>query len=69
MCHKVRTAMVEDVNQLARVEGFSLIIKRGIVETCYKVSKKYLHLYVTEFHFRYNNRDTADNFGTTIRRC
>jgi hypothetical protein len=32
------------------------IIKRGIVGTFHNVSKKYLHLYVAEFQFRYNNR-------------
>jgi hypothetical protein len=32
----------------------------------HKVTKKYLHLYVAELQFRYNNRHNADIFGTAI---
>jgi len=39
------------------------------VGSYHKVSKKYLPLYVAEFQFRYNNRDNADIFGTTIAGC
>lgn len=35
--------------------------------TFYKVSAKYLPLYVAEFQFRYNNRENADIFGEAIR--
>jgi hypothetical protein len=35
------------------IEGFWSIIKRGIVGTFHNVSKKYLHLYVAEFQFRF----------------
>ncbi len=51
------------------IEGFWSIIKRGVVGTFHKVSKKYLPLYVAEFQFRYNNRMNADIFGTAITRC
>jgi hypothetical protein len=35
----------------------------------HKLSKKYLHLYVAEFQFRYNNRHNAGIFGTAISGC
>jgi transposase-like protein len=51
------------------IEGFWSILKRGIVGSYHKVSKKYLPLYVAEFEFRYNNRHNADIFGTAIAGC
>ena len=51
------------------IEGFWSIVKRGIVGTFHKVSKKYLPLYVNEFEFRYNNRENPDIFGAAIRAC
>jgi hypothetical protein len=46
-----------------------MICRRGIVDTFHNVSKKYLHLYVAEFQFRYNNRFNDDIFGTAIEGC
>ncbi len=51
------------------IEGFWSLIKRGVVGTFHKVSKKYLPLYVAEFQFRYNNRENADIFGEAIKGC
>src|SRR5580704_15218244 len=51
------------------IEGFWSILKRGIMGSFHKVSKKYLPLYVAEFQFRYNNRMNADIFGTAIEKC
>jgi len=51
------------------IEGFWSIIKRGIVGSFHKVSRKYLPLYVAEFQFRYNNRENADIFGAAISGC
>ena len=51
------------------IEGFWSILKRGVVGTYHKVSRKYLPLYVAEFQFRYNNRQNADIFGTAVGRC
>jgi hypothetical protein len=51
------------------IEGFWSILKRGIMGSYHKVSRKYLPLYVAEFQFRYNNRENADIFGTAICRC
>ena len=44
------------------IEGFWSIFKRGIVGTFHNVTKRYLHLYVAEFQFRYNNRFNDDIF-------
>jgi transposase-like protein len=51
------------------IEGFWSILKRGVVGTYHKVSRKYLPLYVAEFQFRYNNRENPDIFGTAIKAC
>jgi len=51
------------------IEGFWSIVKRGIVGTFHKVSRKYLPLYVNEFEFRYNNRKNPDIFGAAIKSC
>ena len=51
------------------IEGFWSILKRGVVGTYHKVSKKYLPLYVAEFEFRYNNRHNPDIFGAPIAGC
>ena len=51
------------------IEGFWSILKRGVVGTFHKVSRKYLPLYVAEFQFRYNNRMNPDIFGAAIKGC
>jgi IS1 family transposase len=51
------------------IEGFWSILKRGVVGTFHKVSRKYMPLYVAEFQFRYNNRQNPDIFGAAIKGC
>jgi transposase-like protein len=53
----------------ANIDSFWSMIKRGIVGTFHKVSRKYLQLYVAEFEFRYNNRKNSDIFGAAMRLC
>jgi hypothetical protein len=51
------------------IEGFWSLVKRGIMGSFHKVSRKYLPLYVAEFQFRYNNRHNPDIFGAAIAGC
>ncbi len=66
--HHVRHGVVGAIHTNT-IEGFWSLIKRGIVGSFHKVSRKYLHLYVAEFQFRYNNRHNEDIFGTAIEGC
>jgi transposase-like protein len=67
--HHARDEYVCGAIHTNTIEGFWSIVKRGIVGTFHKVSKKYLQLYVNEFEFRYNNRKNPDIFGAAIRAC
>ena len=51
------------------IEGFWSIVKRDIVGTFHKVSKKYVHLYVNEFELRYTNRMNHDLLCSAIKAC
>lgn len=64
---RINTSMLRSIHKT--IEGFWSILKRGIVGTFDEVSKKYLHLYVAEFQFRYNNRENPDIFGAAIKMC
>lgn len=51
------------------IESFWAIVKRGIMGQYHQVSPKYLPDYVTEFVFKYNNRNKDDMFITLVRNC
>jgi transposase-like protein len=51
------------------IESFWSLIKRGIIGNYHKVSAKYLPLYLNEFTFRFNNRNSADIFDKIIAGC
>ena len=48
------------------IEGFWSLVKRGMIGTFHKVSKKYLALYVAEFQFRYNHRNNPNIFSAAF---
>ena len=60
---------VDGVVHTRTIDGFWSLLKRGIMGSFHKVSRKYLPLYVAEFEFRYNNRNNPDIFGAAIARC
>lgn len=60
---------VDGVVHTQTIDGFWSLLKRGIMGSFHKVSRKYLPLYVAEFEFRYNNRNNPDIFGAAIARC
>ena len=39
------------------VEGFFAILKRGVIGTYHHISEAHLHRYLSEFDFRYSNRE------------
>lgn len=49
------------------IESFWAIIKRGIMGQYHKVSLKHLPDYITEFVFKYNNRNEDDMFETLVK--
>jgi transposase-like protein len=67
--HHGRDEYVHGAIHTNTIEGFWSMVKRGIMGSYHKVSKKYLPLYVNEFEFRYNNRENADIFRAAIRAC
>jgi transposase-like protein len=60
---------VDGVVHTQTIDGFWSLLKRGIMGSFHKVSRKYLPLYVAEFEFRYNNRNNPDIFSAAIARC
>jgi len=42
------------------IEGYFSLLKRGINGVYHHVGRKHLHRYLSEFDFRYNNRETTD---------
>ena len=64
-----RGIYVDGVVHTQTIDGFWSLLKRGIVGTFHKVSRKYLPLCVAEFQFRYNNRNNPDIFDAAVRGC
>jgi hypothetical protein len=60
---------VRGVVHTQNLDNFWSMLKRGIIGTYHKVSKKYLPLYLAEFQYRYNNRDNKNIFFDVIAGC
>jgi len=48
------------------IESFWAIIKRGITGQYHHLTKKYLPFYITEFAYRYNNRNNSNLFNDLL---
>jgi transposase-like protein len=51
------------------VENVWSLLKRGIMGVYHKVSAKYLPLYLDEFAFRFNNRDSLNMLDEVLTTC
>jgi transposase-like protein len=51
------------------IEGFWSLLKRGIVGQYHSLSDKYLNKYITEFCYKYNNRDNSNIFENLLSNC
>lgn len=65
--HSVEYVSAEGIHTNS-VEGFWSLLKRGIKGNFHFVTKKYLENYVTEFEFRYNNRENEFVFSDVLNR-
>jgi hypothetical protein len=48
------------------IDGYWGLLKRGIIGSLHQVSIKHLHRYLSEFQFRWNNREAQDIFMLVI---
>ena len=43
------------------IDGYWGLLKRGIISSLHQVSIKHLHRYLSEFQFRWNNREAHEH--------
>lgn len=48
------------------IDGYWGLLKRGIIGSYHQISIKHLHRYLSEFQFRWNNRESQDIFVLVI---
>jgi transposase-like protein len=48
------------------IDGYWGLLKRGIIGSFHQVSIKHLHRYLSEFQFRWNNRESQQMFAMVI---
>jgi len=65
VCHTTKEYVRGDVHTNTAESSFALI-KRGIVGIYHNVSREYLHRYIWQFDFLWNNRQTNDGQRTSL---
>ena len=65
--HSIEYVSADGINTNS-IEGFWSLLKRGIKGNFHFVTKKYLENYVTEFEYRYNNRENEFVFSDVLGR-
>src|ERR1039457_5503353 len=48
------------------IDGYWGLLKRGIIGSFHQISIKHLHRYLSEFQFRWNNRETENMFVMVV---
>ena len=48
------------------IDSFWSLLKRGVIGTFHQISIKHLDRYITEFCYRFNNRDNQELFTVTV---
>src|SRR5262249_36147358 len=48
------------------IDGYWGLLKRGIIGSFHQISIKHLHRYLSEFQFRWNNRQSQDIFTVVV---
>ena len=48
------------------IDGYWGLLKRGVIGSFHQISVKHLHRYLSEFQFRWNNRQAQDIFALVI---
>lgn len=63
--HSVKEWVRGDVHT-GTIDGYWGLLKRGIIGSFHQVSIKHLHRYLSEFQFRWNNRESQQMFALVI---
>ncbi|MGD0669326.1 MAG: IS1595 family transposase [Bryobacteraceae bacterium] len=48
------------------IDGYWGLLKRGVIGSFHQISVKHLHRYLSEFQFRWNNRESQDIFALVV---
>lgn len=64
--HHIAKEWVRGDVHTGTIDGYWSLLKRGIVGSFHQISIKHLHRYLSEFQFRWNNREAEDMFALVI---